>query len=96
MHAARWKEILGTPAAPPALTECALMPDSRELLHISIAQLRALASFLSDQLGANIDRPECVRWETLACEELVDSLRVLISQLQAAGSPIPAGQSAAP
>ena len=55
----------------------------RELLDTSIAQLRTLASFLSEQLGEGGDGAQPATAETRACHEILRSLSAVI-RLQAA------------
>ena len=60
--------------------EFALMITRRELLETSIAQLQALAAFLSDQLRETADGS--VGLETRACEEILSAVSRLIQTHQ--------------
>lgn len=65
-----------------------------ELLDTSIAQLRTLAAFLREQLGHCADGTSSTGAQARACREALDSLTVLILQLQAAREPLAgAGES---
>jgi len=61
-----------------------MMITPQELLDTSIAQLRTLAAFLSEQLGQSGERSESAAMEVQRCEEILLSLSVLILRLQAA------------
>lgn len=57
----------------------------RELLDTSIAQLRTLVRFLDEQIGEGRGGAEPATAEARACDEILQSLSVLILKLQAAG-----------
>ena len=65
----------------------------RELLDTSIAQLRTLAAFMSEQLAEGSDEPEVVTTETRACSEILCFLRALILRFE---TPDPVAEEARP
>jgi hypothetical protein len=54
----------------------------RELLGTSVAQLRTLAAFLSEQLGESSEESKVATTETQACNEILCFLRVLIQRFR--------------
>jgi hypothetical protein len=54
----------------------------QEVFDTSVAQLETLAAFLREQLDESIDDPRHVTNETLACKEILGSLRVLILRVR--------------
>ena len=59
-----------------------MLPTTREMLDISIAQLETLAAFLGEQLGEGNDCPRHITEETRACNEILGSLRELIVRVR--------------
>ena len=65
--------------------ESAFMITPRELLETSIAQLKTLAAFLSDQLA---DAADGVAFETRACKEILRAVSGLIDSHQGSCAPV--------
>ncbi len=55
-----------------------------EVLEISIAQLKTLASFLAEEMGNARERTQTATPDARACKEILLAISVLIPKLQAA------------
>ncbi len=60
-----------------------------DVLDISIAQLRTLASFLAEEMGNARERTPAATPEARACKEILLTISVLIPKLQAARHVMP-------